>query len=73
MLSAKVISKVSPKVQELIQKHEKVFQDLPMKMPPNKEIKHTIEIKAGSDPVNIKPYRYPHHQKTEIERLIQDL
>lgn len=42
-------------------------------MPPNKEIEHTIEVKARTGPVNIKPYRYPHHQKTEIERLIQDL
>jgi len=63
----------SPEVQDLVRKHEEVFQDLPLKMLPNREIEHTIEVKAGSDPVNIKPYRYPHHQKTEIERLIQDL
>ena len=44
-----------------------------MKRPPNREIEHTIEVKAGSNPVNVKPYRYPHHQKTELERLIQDL
>ena len=63
----------SPGIQDLIRKHEKVIQDLPMKRPPNREIEHTIEVKAGSDPVNIKPYRYPPHQKTELERLIQDL
>jgi len=73
MLSAMMISEESPEVQDLIQKHEKVFQDLPMKMPPNREIEHTTEVKVGSDPINIKPYRYPHHQTTEIERLIQDL
>jgi hypothetical protein len=73
MLSANMTREESPEIQDLIRKHEKVFQDLPMKMPPNREIEHTIEVKAGSDPVNIKPYRYPHHQKTEIERLIQDL
>jgi len=56
-----MINEESPELQELIQKHEKVFQDLPMKMPPNKEIEHTIEVKAGSDPMNIKLYRYPHH------------
>ena len=44
-----------------------------MKMPPNREIEHTIEVKARSDPVNIKPYHYPHHQKTKIENIIQDL
>ena len=73
MLSANMINKESPEIQDLIQKHGKIFQDMPMKMPPNREIKHTIEVKAGSDPVNIKPYRYLHHQKAEIERLIQDL
>lgn len=73
MLSTKVIGEESLEIQELIQKHEKIFQDLPMKMPPNREIEHTIEFKEGSDLVNIKPYQYPNNQKTEIERLIQDL
>ena len=73
MLFANMTSEESPEIQDLIRKHEKVFQDLPMKMSPNREIEHTIEVKAGSDLVNIKPYRYPHHQKTELERLIQDL
>lgn len=68
-----MISEESPVVQELIPKHTKVFQDLPMKLPPKREIKHTIKVKLGSNPINIKPYRYPHHQKTEIERLVQDL
>eukprot|EP00253_Pinus_taeda_P006192 PITA_06192 len=73
MLSANMTSEESPEIQDLIRKHEKVFQGLPLKMLPNREIEHKIEVKAGSDQVNIKPYRYPHHQKTEIERLIQDL
>jgi len=73
MLSANMTREVSPEIQDLIWKHEKVFQDLPIKMPPNREIEHTIEVKAGSDPINVKPYRYPHLRKIEIERLIQDL
>jgi len=39
-------------------------------MPPEWEIEHIIEFKAGSNPINIKPYRYPHHQKIEIERIV---
>eukprot|EP00253_Pinus_taeda_P024413 PITA_24413 len=63
-----MINEESLVVQELIQKHEKVFQELRMKLPPKREIKHTIKVKSGSNPINIKPYQYPHHQKTEIER-----
>jgi hypothetical protein len=44
-----------------------------MKLPPNRNIEHIIKVKKDSAPVNIRPYRYPHHHKTEIERLIQDL
>ena len=62
MLTSNLVNEEALEVQELIQKHEKVFQDLSMKMPPKREIEHTIEVKAGSNPINIKPYQYPHHQ-----------
>lgn len=44
-----------------------------MKMPPKREIEHIIEVKLGSNIVNIKQYRYPLPQKTEIKRLVQDI
>ena len=44
-----------------------------MESHPKRKIEHVIEIKLGSSPVNVKPYRYPHHHKTEIEILIHDL
>lgn len=73
MLPLNMVNEEAPKVQELIQNHEKVFQGISMKMLSKREIEHTIEVKARSNPINIKSYRYPHHQKTKIERLIQDL
>ena len=27
---------------------------------------HTINLKLGHDPINVRPYRYPYHQKKEI-------
>ena len=54
----------SPEVQELIQKHHKVFQELTMELPPNRKIEHKIEVEPRAKLVNIKPYRYPHHHKT---------
>jgi len=44
-----------------------------MQLPPERSIEHIIKVKSGSNPINAKSYRYPHHHKTEIERLVQDL
>ena len=73
LLTSEVVKQDHPEIQGLIQKYKKVFEDLPMELPPKRKIEHVIEIKSGSSPVNVKPYRYPHHHKTEIERLIHDL
>lgn len=51
-------------IQNLLQKHESIFQDLPMQLLLERNIEHIIEIKPGSSPIKVKPYRYPHHQKT---------
>jgi hypothetical protein len=51
-------------IQDIIQKHKKIFQDLPMKLPPQRRIELIIEVKPGLSPVKVKPYRYPHHHKT---------
>lgn len=44
-------------ISSLIRKCEKVFQDLPMKLLPERRIEHIIEVKPDSMPVNVKPYR----------------
>ena len=62
-----------PEIQEPIQKHHKVFQEIPMEIPPNKKIKHIIEIEPRTKLASSKPNKYPHHHKTKIERLTQDL
>jgi hypothetical protein len=71
--TTEIIKSQHPKIQILIKKYDKEFQDLPMKLPPNRHIEHIIEVNPDSTPVNIRPYRYPHHHKTEIERKIQNL
>ena len=57
------------KIKDPIKKHHKVFQELPMELPPNRKIEHIIEIEPGTKPASSKPYRYLHHHKIEIERL----
>ena len=51
-------------IQDLIQTYKKVFQEIPLDLPPQRRIEHLIEIKLGSSPVKIRQYRYPHHDKT---------
>ena len=54
--------------QELIRKHCKVFQKLPMVLPTNRKIEHIIEIEPGTKPISRKPYRYPHQRRCDSSR-----
>lgn len=42
-------------------------------LPPIQETDHAIWLIEGSTPVNVRPYRYPHLQKNEIERMVQEM
>ncbi|RVW67435.1 Retrovirus-related Pol polyprotein from transposon 17.6 [Vitis vinifera] len=49
---------------------EDVFQE-PCKLPPLREIDHHISLKEGTQPINVRPYRYAYFQKAEIEKQVQ--
>ncbi|TYK19390.1 Transposon Ty3-I Gag-Pol polyprotein [Cucumis melo var. makuwa] len=34
---------------------------------------HQIHLKTGTNPVNIRPYRYAFHQKAEMEKLVNEM
>ena len=57
--------------QEILKKDEKIFHDLPMQLPSKRKIEHIIEVKPNSTSINIKPYCYLCHHKTNIERPFQ--
>jgi len=56
ILASEVVHSQHPNIQALIKKYDKVFQDLPMKLPLEIKIEHIIEIKPNSTSINIKPY-----------------
>ena len=47
----------------VIDKHSKVFDDIPKSLPTTWYFYHVIHLIPGSVPPNIKPYKYPYGQK----------
>ena len=61
--------KMEPKLALVLHTYKVVF-DTPSSLPPQRSHDHSIPLLKGSQPVKVKPYRYPHSQKEEIERLV---
>jgi hypothetical protein len=40
-------------------------------LPPQRSCDHEIPLKEGSKPSNVIPYKVPHNQKDEVQKLIQ--
>jgi hypothetical protein len=60
-------------LQRIIDKHSKVFEDIPKGLPPTRNHDHEIHLIPGSVPPNIRPYRYPYAQKSEIECMVEEM
>ncbi|XP_042002546.1 uncharacterized protein LOC121751819 [Salvia splendens] len=58
--------------QRILGAHKGVF-DVPCGIPPPRAFDHRIHLLPGSKPVNVRPYRYPYFQKTEIERQVKEM
>jgi hypothetical protein len=56
-----------------LEKHHRIFQEITKGIPPYRDCEHQIEIILGSTPPNKIPYRYPYQQKSEIEKMAQDM
>ena len=62
-----------PDVQEILDRHTKVFGEIPHGVPPDRGIEHVIELEEGAKPIMITPYRHPKKHKDEIEKTIKEL
>lgn len=47
-------------IQQLLTKFDALFQP-PQALPPSRPTNHHIHLLPNSDPVNVRPYRYPHY------------
>ncbi|XP_006582748.1 uncharacterized protein [Glycine max] len=59
-------------INTLLSRYQKLFQT-PNHLPPPRDVVHCINIHPATAPVNVRPYRYPHFQKTEIEKQVSNL
>lgn len=67
-----VVPEVDAEMRQLLLQFDDVFQ-VPSQLPPSREIEHHITLKEGSNPVNVRPYRYAHFQKEEIEKQVNEM
>ncbi|KAL4367674.1 hypothetical protein GQ457_05G014770 [Hibiscus cannabinus] len=73
LMNAECSETIVPQVlQPLLEGYKEVFEE-PKGMPPPRNQDHAIILKPKAQPVNLRPYRFPHHQKSEIERQIKEM
>lgn len=63
---------VPERVQGVLRQYEDVF-DWPEELPSERTSEHHIHIKGGTEPINVRPYRYAFQQKEEMERLVDEM
>ncbi|XP_020978583.1 uncharacterized protein LOC107642692 isoform X1 [Arachis ipaensis] len=71
-LQAATVSQVPQVIDSVLASHAKVFQTLPG-LPPHRCHDHAIPLIEGASVPNIRPYRYPHHQKAVIELMVREM
>ena len=62
-------SSISPDLLKALDNHSKVFET-PKGIPPIRDHDHAIHFIPRSVPPNIKPYKHPYYQKSEIEHMV---
>jgi hypothetical protein len=62
----------NPDMQQILKDYTEVFKE-PTTLPPPRDIDHHINLKEGTEPINVRPYRYAHFQKTEIEKQVNEM
>ncbi|XP_073116237.1 uncharacterized protein [Elaeis guineensis] len=75
MVSGKQLNKMVHKIHQLafmqllVQEESSLLKGLP----PKRAYDHKIVLKEGSQPINIRPYKYATLQKDAIEKIIQEM
>lgn len=62
----------STELQPLLEEFADVFEE-PKSLPPARNFDHQIHLRLGTEPVNVRSYRYPSIQKDVMEEMVQEL
>nr|GFC61169.1 retrotransposon-related protein [Tanacetum cinerariifolium] len=62
----------SAELEHLLLRFDSLFQ-VPTTLPPHRSIDHRIHLLPKTKPVNVRPYRYLHYQKGEMEKLVNEI
>ncbi|KAJ0009679.1 hypothetical protein Pint_32977 [Pistacia integerrima] len=65
-------AKPSADMQSLLDQYSDIFAE-PTTRPPTRDVEHTIQLKEGTEVVNVKPYCYAYFQKFKIEQQVQQM
>lgn len=57
-----------PEIQHVQERYNHVFAQ-PTTLPPQCVQDHHIPLPPHSQPISVRPYRYPFYQKSEIEKI----
>ncbi|KAL4297836.1 hypothetical protein GQ457_12G027660 [Hibiscus cannabinus] len=71
-MEVKGVKRETRNMEILLQSFQDVFEE-PRELPPMRGQEHKIALMNENEAVKVKPYRYPAHQKDEIERLIKEM
>nr|KYP74492.1 Retrotransposable element Tf2 [Cajanus cajan] len=63
---------LEPEIAILLYHYRKIFAK-PMGLPPPRSQNHRIPLLQGSAAVKVRPYKYPHSQKQQIEVMIKEM
>ena len=63
---------IPKEIEKLLEQYSSLFTPL-VGLPPPRNTNHTINLIPEAVPVNVKPYRYPHFQKPEIEDHVSSM
>ena len=66
------IQPTHPDMEAILHEFADILKE-PTGLPPARGVDHDISLKDGTEPINVRPYRYAYYQKEEIEKQVQEM